>query len=274
MADRKSEAEIPPLISDQTELAKREASNALEQFDWGMSEVEACLGNGTRLLKVSTLLNLHRRAMNGIDRYAGNFRPAGVGIKGSTHKPVEGHDVPERVEEMLDYLRDNWDKQTAYHLSAYAMWRLNWIHPFADGNGRTSRIFSYMVLCAKLGQILRGVKTIPEQIASNKEPYYKALEAADGADAVGRIDVSEMEGLLTRYLTTQLLYLHRRANGEEENSRMGVGNRRLPGVKRDSIVLRAGRTAKRNVIEILEKHPVMVAIVIGVITIIVSIFSR
>jgi hypothetical protein len=33
---------------------------------------------------------------------------------------------------------------TAIHLAAYLMWRLNWIHPFADGNGRTARMTSYV----------------------------------------------------------------------------------------------------------------------------------
>ncbi|MDH5529741.1 MAG: Fic family protein, partial [Paracoccaceae bacterium] len=147
MAERKSEAEIPPLIDDPVELAKREASNALDQFDWAMEEVERWIAAGKPNLRVSTLLKLHRLAMDGIDQYAGNFRPAGVAIKGSKHFPVSRDDVPRYVEEMLEYVSDNWSEETAIHLSSYVMWRLNWIHPFADGNGRTSRILSYMVLC-------------------------------------------------------------------------------------------------------------------------------
>jgi hypothetical protein len=38
-----------------------------------------------------------------------------------------------------------------------------------------------MILCLKLGYILPGKKTIPDQIAENKTPYYKALEAANQA---------------------------------------------------------------------------------------------
>ena len=29
---------------------------------------------------------------------------------------------------------DNWDDSTPVHLASYVMWRLNWIHPFTDGN--------------------------------------------------------------------------------------------------------------------------------------------
>jgi Fic family protein len=76
----------------------------------------------------------------------GNYRPAGVEIQGSRHQPVGAHLVPEQVEEMCDYMNENWEKSSPVHLSAYALWKLNWIHPFTDGNGRTARALSYLVL--------------------------------------------------------------------------------------------------------------------------------
>jgi len=82
---------------------------------------------------------------------------------------------------------------------------MNWIHPFVDGNGRTSRAVSYLVLCVRLGYVLPGTQTIPEQISRNKDPYYKALEAADKANAAGKIDITEMEKLLESLLAAQLV---------------------------------------------------------------------
>lgn len=213
MGDRKSEAEIPPLIVDPTELAQREASNALAQFDWAMQEADRWIKAGGPNLKVSVLLKLHRLAMDGIDQYAGNFRPASVAIRGSKHIPVAGEDVPRYVEEMLEYIDDNWNEKTAIHLSSYVMWRLNWIHPFADGNGRTSRILSYMVLCGKLGQILPGSRTIPEQISENKGLYYEALEKAEVSFKKGSVNVVGMEGLMEGYLANQLVQIHTKATG-------------------------------------------------------------
>jgi len=99
------------------------------------------------------------------------------------------------------------------HLAAYALWRLNWIHPFSDGNGRTSRIVSYILLCARLRCRLPGAMTIPEQIASGKTPYYAALEDGDRAFRDGRIDVSSMEAILSSCLAQQLVVLHDAANG-------------------------------------------------------------
>ncbi|BAR98944.1 filamentation induced by cAMP protein Fic [Blastochloris viridis] len=112
--------------------------------------------------------------------------------------------MPELIEELCDYVNDNWEAKTALHLAAYIMWRLNWIHPFSDGNGRTSRILSYVVLCIRIGYVLPGSKTIPDQIVDNRKPYFDALEAADDAWKTGIIDLNRMEKLLESLLAVQL----------------------------------------------------------------------
>jgi Fic family protein len=94
------------------------------------------------------------------------------------------------------------------------MWRLNWIHPFTDGNGRTARAASYLVLCLRTGYLLPGKKTIPDQISEDRTPYYKALESADQAHREGRIDLSAMEELLSRMLAKQLVTIHEDARNE------------------------------------------------------------
>ena len=105
---------------------------------------------------------------------------------------------------MCDYVNSNWD-QNALHLSAYVMWRLNWINPFSGGNGRTSRAVSYLVLCARLGYRISGTDTIPEQIVKNRQPYYESLDAADAAWSNNNIiDLSAMERLLEHALAVQL----------------------------------------------------------------------
>jgi Fic family protein len=90
---------------------------------------------------------------------------------------------------------------------------MNWIHPFADGNGRTARAISYVVLSVKLDSLLPGTPTIPDQIASDKRPYYEALEMADAAWVGDRIDVSALETLLSGMLAKQLLNAAKEAAG-------------------------------------------------------------
>lgn len=93
------------------------------------------------------------------------------------------------------------------------MWRLNWIHPFDDGNGRTSRIASYVVLMIRSGFILPGTPTIPDQIVQDRSGYFRSLDASDEACREGRIDVSRMEELLGRMLARQLAGFYQLAGG-------------------------------------------------------------
>ncbi len=192
-------------VDDPQRRAEIEAENGLRQFDLGMRMVESALArNEPFKLRPSAIGALHREALQGLTSYAGLWRPSGVRIEGSRHEPVGAHQVPEMIEELCDYVNEHRESKSPIHLASYVMWRLNWIHPFTDGNGRTSRIVSYVVLCIALRSVLRGKNTIPEQIVDNRGPYFGALEAADTAWKGGNIDLSEMEGLLESMLAVQL----------------------------------------------------------------------
>jgi Fic family protein len=120
--------------------------------------------------------------------------------------------VSEEVSYLCDYVNNNWQRSNAVHLGAYVLWRLNWIHPFADGNGTTSRAVSYVVMSIKLDSLLPGMPTIPDQIATDKNPYYDALEAADETwKSNSTVDVSQLESMLAAMLAKQLLNAAREA---------------------------------------------------------------
>lgn len=219
--ERHSVALEADLITDEDEKAHAEARNSLRQFDVVVEQVNYWLDPNTRppdrkfKLRVSTVLGLHREALNEISGYAGNFRPSAVEIHGSKHEPVDAYLVPILVEDLCDYVTDHWDDKSAIHLSAYVMWRINWIHPFVDGNGRTARALSYLVLCINLGYPLPGTNTIPEQISKNKTPYYEGLEAADqGFKDKELPELSVLEKMLSDMLAAQLLSVHQKASSE------------------------------------------------------------
>lgn len=206
--ERHSKALEIELISDPDQKARQEALNGLRQYDEVVEQISYWLQPQRPFkLRLSAILSLHRRALEGISPFAGVFRPGGIEIKGSKHVPPGAHLVPEKIEEMCDYINENWAKSTPLHLAANTLWRMNWIHAFVDGNGRTSRVVSYLVLCVRLGYLLPGTQTVPEQISRNKTPYYAALEAADRASEAGKIDLSEMEALLESLLANQLLFV-------------------------------------------------------------------
>ncbi|UVC08355.1 Fic family protein [Rhizobium sp. TH2] len=212
---RHSVASEATLITDEILRAEAEARNGLLQYDYACRAIIDAIEKGSSWrLRPSLLLGLHREALQGISSYAGNYRPASVVIEGSRHKPVDAHRVPELIEDLCDYINEHWTRSTAIHLASFAMWRLNWIHPFSDGNGRTSRMISYAVLCIKLGLLLPGQKTIPDQIVENRTPYFAALEQADQNPSEGPFDLSAMEELLGNMLAAQLTSVMETATGK------------------------------------------------------------
>ena len=210
-ASKPQTAEIP---TDPDEIAGLEARNALRQFDAVIKNIDEALhGNRAFRLRLSFILELNRIATEGTNEYPGIFRPGSMEISGSQHVPPPANEVPGLMEDMCDYVDENWN-QAPIHLASYLMWRLNWIHPFWDGNGRTARAISYSILCIRLGYRLPGVQTIPEQIAADKFPYYDALESADEKWKQGQVDLHDLEMLLSDKLASQLLQIHQTATGE------------------------------------------------------------
>jgi Fic family protein len=190
------------VVSDE-ERAPREAKNAYEQVRRLEEHITAAVGTDYFRLRPSMLMELNRIAVDGLVSAPGRYRLGAMTIPESHHQPPIPTDVPALVEEMCEYVNDHWEKP-ALHLAAYVMWRLNWIHPFQDGNGRTARASSYLVLCARLGYDLPGRDTMLAHIAGDKPPYYTALEAADAAHSKGRLDLSVLEGLLEELLIKQI----------------------------------------------------------------------
>jgi Fic family protein len=199
------------LFGGPEEKALLEARNGLLQFDEVLRLVDQS-ASGLRL-RPSIIQRLQRLAIQDIYTCAGNYRTSPVNIQGTTHQPPPASDVSEQVEEMCEYVNTSWQR-SPLHLAAYTMWRVNWIHPFAGGNGRTSRAVSYLVLCARLGYRIPGTRTIPEQIVANRQPYYEALDSADAAWSEGRLDTSLMEKLIEDMLAVQLSSVLEAASSE------------------------------------------------------------
>lgn len=221
--ERHSDADAPSLIQDELARAEREAGNAVAQFDRVLDLIDDVVRGGRPFrLRVSIVQDLHRIALEGLSAYAGNWRPGDVRIGGSRHQPPKAHLVAGLMEDLCDWINDRFGKASPITLCAYAMWRLNWIHPFDDGNGRTSRAVAYFVLCAAVGYRLPGRVTIPELIAANKAPYYRALEQIDDhAIRDPEPDLGPMKELLEGYLAKQLADAFEAANAASPGSESG-----------------------------------------------------
>ena len=83
--------------------------------------------------------------------------------------------------------------------------RMNNIHPFINGNGRTARAASYFVLCVKAGGWLGGDPILPALIKRERPRYVAALKAADASFATGGgPDLGPLHTLLVDLLAEQM----------------------------------------------------------------------
>jgi Fic family protein len=180
-----------------------EDKNLLRQYDLLLNCIEIGLAKGIEAFDKYTLWSLNAAAVSNIAQFGGRFREEPIYV--GNHIPPRFQDVPDLMDRFFSMIHENWtivDHPT--WLAAYALWRLNWIHPFVEGNGRTARAACYYLLCLKQGHLLPGIKIVPERIRDNRDRYYKALQAADKAWDAGHFDVSELAEYLSDLLAAQL----------------------------------------------------------------------
>lgn len=184
--------------------ARIQEQNLLRQYDLLSNCVEIGLEKGIEAFDKYTLWALNYAAVANIAQFGGRFREEPIYV--GSHIPPHFENVPNLMDRFFSMIHENWTiVDHPALLAGYALWRLNWIHPFVEGNGRTARAACYYLICMKQGKLLPGKKTVPERIRENRQPYYAALQAADRAWDQGKLDVSEiakyLEGLLTGQLT-------------------------------------------------------------------------
>ncbi len=102
-----------------------------------------------------------------------------VAISNTEHLPPRWEDVDALMKDFLQKVGIFYADGDPLKLSAYALWRLNWIHPFIQGNGRTARALSFFVLCQKYDMWIPGVKILPELIRENRDEYCDILSEMD-----------------------------------------------------------------------------------------------
>ena len=140
--------------------------------------------------------NIHQLILKDIDNEnAGRYRKENVTIKGATHIPPDYLKVPELMEKLI-LTYNTWSEYHPIIQAALLHGELVKIHPFVDGNGRTSRLLMNLVLMNN-GYNPAIIK---------KESRLKYYEALDKAHTTGNYTdfvklVTELEvEMLKKYL--------------------------------------------------------------------------
>lgn len=127
---------------------------------------------------VDDLLKAHKLMMNGLVPENGKFRSGGVGVFDGEvliHMAPPSEFVPEHTHNLFA-----WYQQSELHpliKSAVFHYEFEFIHPFADGNGRIGRMW-HSLLLGKWKDMFFWLP-IEELIQSRQKEYYDALGVAD-----------------------------------------------------------------------------------------------
>ena len=89
------------------------------------------------------------------------------------YMPPEPKDVPILMKELVEWIY-NQGELPAPLKAAIAHYQYATIHPYYDGNGRTARLFTTLIL-HQSGYDLKGLYSLEEYYERNLPAYYKAL---------------------------------------------------------------------------------------------------
>lgn len=153
-----------------------EAENGNRQYDFLRSIVRASLDLGRPFLSQQIIKALNYHAITCLHIDAGTYRPCEVEV--GDHRPPAFFRVPALMDDFVNSVNRLWDTTDDVVLATYVLWRLNNIHPFINGNGRTARAACYFVLCLKAGGWPDGSPILPELIRRERAAYCEALQHA------------------------------------------------------------------------------------------------
>ena len=93
--------------------------------------------------------------------------------QGIVYMPPEAKDVPSLMEQLLNWI-NTADDLPAPIKAGIAHYQYATIHPYYDGNGRTARLLTTLILRLE-GYDLKGIYALEEYYARNLKAYYAAL---------------------------------------------------------------------------------------------------
>ena len=185
----------------------RELLNYRRAFDF----VSEYLSSGAPITE-GLIREIHKRLVEGVRGGAaapGEYRRIQSYVVNSAtgetiYTPPPAHEVPILMAELVDWL--NRERETHPVLvSGIAQFQLVHIHPFLDGNGRTSRLLSTLCLY-RAGYDFKRLFTISEYYDRDRAAFYRAIQGVRERDM-------DMTGWLEYFVTglaTQLMEVRQR----------------------------------------------------------------
>ena len=229
-----SEGEVKAVLEGKTVVAPlkeiQEVRNAIKTYE---------LYPSLDPFSLSDLLLAHGTMMAGLVDEAGMFRKGGVGVFNGD-KPIHIAPPADRVRDLMNDLF-GWLANSDDHLlirSCVFHYEFEFIHPFADGNGRIGRLWQSLIL-GRLNPIFEHLP-VENMVYSNQQAYNNAINKSSSlADSGPFIDY-----MLEEILNT-LLGHQGKSNAEIAHEKgLGVQAERVLGYLRSDPHISASKIAQ------------------------------
>ncbi|MDX9898130.1 MAG: Fic family protein [Spirochaetia bacterium] len=183
------------------EVEGRSSGESVEEIlsiERALAWLESLWSKDTENFRIDHVLvrELHRMVTGALsvagegDATPGAYRTTAVRISGADHQPPEPSDVQPLMDDLFAFLAKEDPGKYDLIKIALAHHRFTWIHPFANGNGRTVRLLTYALLLKtgfRVGGDLPVARLVnPTAIfCSDRSAYYAQLARADQGDDEG-----------------------------------------------------------------------------------------
>ncbi len=171
LSEEEKEDLIPSYITLRSELNEAEQYNIIEAEEWSLKR-------NRNVLSEQFVTNLHKRMFNRVWRWAGKFRQTERNIG------VGAYRIPQELRQLIDDCKF-WIANNTYTFDEVAVrfhHRLVLIHPFPNGNGRSSRLATDLLLIAYGHQRFTWGRINLVDPSETRLKYISALRAADAHD--------------------------------------------------------------------------------------------
>ncbi len=162
------------------ERDEREVKNYYKALDF----LDSLINGKSIHIKEKDIQTIHALIMDG-RKAPTPYRDGQNVIKNSNsgaivYMPPEAKDVPDFMRELIEWINNEvtTSELPVPLIAAIAHYQFATIHPYYDGNGRTARLLTNLVL-HKSGYGLKGIYSLEEYYATNLQGYYNALSVGE-----------------------------------------------------------------------------------------------
>lgn len=239
-----SEAQITALLENKRVIGPKkqilEVENALRLYE-KLAEFDP--------LKENDLLRAHKILMTDLISIAGRYRTQQVGVlKGThiSHVAPPAKQISTLMAQLFTFLKK--DAETPWLIKACIFhYELEFIHPFADGNGRIGRLWQQLILM-KHSPIFEYVST-ESIIHSKQKEYYNVLEKSDRSGESTVFIEFSLQAILDTLKDFSLEFKPQKPTGDDRISAAIEVFRRKPFSRKDYLNIHKGlssATASRD----------------------------